>query len=160
PPETTRALRHKPTMKQWLRGAGLRTAEFAEVRTTGGVREFARRVGFPIIIKPVAGWGTLRTHRVDDEMAVEAHRAQIEGEPTMVESFVADEEIEVCALIFGGEVLDTFVSIMPAPPLAIAQGAISANVSVGPHKREMLVDFDGITRRIVERFGLRDGYVH
>ena len=161
PAATTRALRHKPEMKRWLREAGLDTADYREVHDVDEVRAFAAEVGYPIILKPAAGWGTLRTHRIDDDAGVEQHRAQIEGaEATMVESFVSDEEIEVCALVSRGRVLDTFVSKMPAPPLAIAQGAISANISIGAHKRAIPVDFDGVTQTIVDKFGLRNGYLH
>ena len=161
PAGTTRALRHKPTMKRWFRAAGLRTAEFMEVDSADQALAFARKVGFPIILKPCCGFGTLRTYLIEDEAGIEDHRGQIEGEEeTMVESFVTDEEFECCALLQDGVVLDTFVSSMPASPLAISQGAISANISLGSFKHQIPVDFDGITQTIVDTFGLGSGYLH
>src|SRR5688572_33141635 len=44
--------RDKPSMKETLRAAGVPTATSAAVSTADEVRDFARRVGYPLILKP------------------------------------------------------------------------------------------------------------
>ena len=47
--------RDKERMKQLLGAAGLRTPRHEATETVAGVRAAAERLGFPLIVKPVAG---------------------------------------------------------------------------------------------------------
>lgn len=159
PAATTRALRHKPTMKAWLRAGGLQTADDCELHTQADIDRFTAAHGFPLVLKPTDGWGTLNTHLIERHADLQRHRSLIEQHDMMLETYICDEEIMCCALLQHGEVLDTFISSMPTSPLAIAGGdTMSANISMGPCA--LPFDFDAITQRIVDAFGLRDGYLH
>ena len=161
PSDSVHALRHKPTMKEWFLSAGLQTASFRTVKTASDVDSFANEHKYPVILKPTMGWGTLRTVKIEKRDLISDYLHLIEsGEEMMVESFNPDEEFEVCALIHDAKVLDVFVSKMPAPPLEITKGSISANISIGAFKEELNVDFTDITQRIVNRFGIKRGYLH
>ena len=68
--------RDKPTMKQVLREAGIPTAASAAVETTAEALDFARTVGYPLILKPRDAAGAAGTFRVDsDEQLAAAWRA-------------------------------------------------------------------------------------
>src|SRR5690606_33072568 len=54
---TTWLCRDKPSMKEVLREAGVPTAASTAAETATDVREFAREVGYPLILKPRAGAG-------------------------------------------------------------------------------------------------------
>ena len=63
--------RDKPAMKEALREAGVPCAESVGSSSVGEIHEFARRVGFPLIIKPRAAAGAAGTIRVDDARELE-----------------------------------------------------------------------------------------
>ena len=52
-------------MKQVLDAAGIRTPRHASTTTVAGVWEAVERIGYPIIVKPIAGAGSADTYRVD-----------------------------------------------------------------------------------------------
>ncbi len=161
PADVTRALRHKPTMKDWIRRAGLPTAEYAEVSNIDEILGFAEMHGYPIVLKPVDGWGALATSLIHREVDVKEHAASLSTRSMMVEAYIADCEYECCALIAKGKVLDIFPSIMPAPPIEAARGALNANISIGGHRDRVPVeDLHGVIQQLVDHFCLPHGYLH
>ena len=63
--EQTLPFRDKERMKQVLDAAGIRTPRHVAATTVAGVWEAAERIGYPIIVKPIAGAGSADTYRVD-----------------------------------------------------------------------------------------------
>ena len=63
--EQTLPFRDKELMKQVLDAAGIRTPRHASSATVAGIYEAAERIGYPLIIKPIAGAGSADTYRVD-----------------------------------------------------------------------------------------------
>ena len=61
------AFRDKGEMKRRVEAAGLRTPQSVRATTAAGVREAAERIGYPIIVKPIAGAGSADTHRIEDD---------------------------------------------------------------------------------------------
>lgn len=59
--------RDKPSMKEALRAAGVPTAASTAADSLEQVREFAARVGYPLILKPRDGAGAAATSRVDND---------------------------------------------------------------------------------------------
>ena len=55
--------RNKDLMKQKVIAAGIRTARHASATSVAQVREAAREIGFPVIVKPIAGAGSMDTVR-------------------------------------------------------------------------------------------------
>ena len=62
--EQSIAFRDKETMKQVLDAAGIRTPRHARAATEAECREAAERIGFPLIIKPIAGAGSADTYHL------------------------------------------------------------------------------------------------
>src|SRR3954462_1574758 len=71
--------RDKPSMKETLRAAGVPTAASTAASTADEVRDFARQVGYPLILKPRSGAGALDTTRVDDDSGLDAALAVFGG---------------------------------------------------------------------------------
>ncbi len=65
--ETARNFRDKARMKTVLRQAGFPCARHRLVGDAAEARDFAREVGFPLVLKPPAGAGAKATLRLDDE---------------------------------------------------------------------------------------------
>jgi biotin carboxylase len=62
--QTAPLCRDKSAMKDFLREKGVPCADSRACFSDAEVRSFAESVGFPIIVKPRAGFGSLDTHRV------------------------------------------------------------------------------------------------
>src|SRR6266568_1469764 len=88
--------RDKPSMKEVLREAGVPTAASAGVSSSAEARDFAERVGFPLILKPRSGAGASGTVRVDSaeelERALGAFGGSSGPESIAVEEFVEGHE--------------------------------------------------------------------
>lgn len=69
---TARLCRDKVAMKAFLRERGIECAQSGAARDGRELREFAERTGYPLIVKPIAGYGSLDTHRVNDQRELEA----------------------------------------------------------------------------------------
>ncbi len=111
--ETAFLCRDKPAMKQILREAGVPCAASAGVASAEEAREFGRRVGFPIILKPRSGAGAADTERVDNaeqlESAIKTHGID-RGHSVAAEEFIEGHEGFYDTLSINGEVAHEFVS--------------------------------------------------
>jgi biotin carboxylase len=70
--DTARGFRDKELMKERVERAGLRVPHHARASSADEVRAAAARIGFPLIVKPIAGAGSADTFRCDDAAALEA----------------------------------------------------------------------------------------
>lgn len=99
--EETLPFRDKETMKQVLDRAGVRTPRHARAHTADQVREAAEQIGYPLIVKPIAGAGSKDTHRVEDVAGLEAVLRDTQHvREVSVEEFIDGEEFTfdtVCA---------------------------------------------------------------
>ena len=85
--------RDKEAMKQVLDRAGIRTPRHARCRGAAEIEAAAERIGYPLIIKPIAGAGSADTHRVADAAALPgAIAATRHVGPVSVEEYIDGEE--------------------------------------------------------------------
>ncbi len=105
--------RDKPAMKEALRAAGVPCAQSVGTSDADEVRAFAKRVGYPLIIKPRSAAGASGTSRVDDAAALEkeivAHHVD-RGAPVAVEEFIEGHEGFYDTLSIDGRVAHDFAS--------------------------------------------------
>src|SRR5215212_9286953 len=103
--EQTTPFRDKDRMKQALNAAGIRTPRHEMATTAEECRDAASRIGFPLILKPIAGAGSADTYRVDNGAQLEetlprlAHLSEVN-----VEEFIEGEEFTFDTVCVGGEV--------------------------------------------------------
>ena len=99
--EQTVPFRDKEIMKQVLDRHGIRTPRHARATTAAGVRDAAEWIGYPIIVKPIAGAGSADTYRVEDAGDLERILSLVRHIPEVsVEEFIEAEEFTfdtVCA---------------------------------------------------------------
>lgn len=97
--------RDKDRMKQVLVAAGVRTPRHERATSAEECRDAASRIGYPLIIKPIAGAGSADTYRVDGGAQLEetlprlAHVAEVS-----VEEFIEGEEFTFDTVCVGGRV--------------------------------------------------------
>jgi len=91
--EDTIPFRDKEKMKRKLDAAGIRVPRHAAARGGREIRAAAERIGYPLIVKPIAGAGSADTHRVegDEELAAAIESTRHLSEVS-VEEFVEGEE--------------------------------------------------------------------
>ena len=110
---TTWLCRDKPSMKDALRAAGVPTAESAAIDSSAEAKQFADRVGYPLIVKPRAGAGALGTVRVDsdDELVGALQRFGGEGATSIaIEEFVQGHEGFYDTITLDGRVAHDWVT--------------------------------------------------
>lgn len=93
--EAAHNFRDKARMKRLLEAAGLPCAHHRLVYSDREAWEFAREVGYPLIVKPPAGAGAQSTFRVDDDAALGAALAANSPgreQPVLLEEFITGEE--------------------------------------------------------------------
>jgi hypothetical protein len=91
--EQTVPFRDKGRMKEVVEAAGIRTPRSARATTAAGCREAAERIGYPVIIKPIAGAGSLDTYRVESGGDLEATLPRLlHVDEVSVEEFIDGEE--------------------------------------------------------------------
>jgi formate-dependent phosphoribosylglycinamide formyltransferase (GAR transformylase) len=111
--QTAWLCRDKPSMKEALRAAGVPCAQSSSVESPQGAREFAARVGYPLIFKPRAGAGAAGTTKVsnDGELEHAIHEFAIDrGQSVAVEEFIEGHEGFLDTLTIRGEVVHEFIS--------------------------------------------------
>ncbi len=95
PVEAALNFRDKSRMKDVLRASGLPCAKHALVVKYVDAIAFAERVGFPLVLKPLAGAGAQSTYRVDDAQALsealDMTRPSV-ASPLMLEEFITGSE--------------------------------------------------------------------
>lgn len=112
--------RDKETMKQVLEAAGIRVPHHARARSVAEVEAAIERIGFPAIVKPIAGAGSKDTHRVDDRDGLKAVLEWTRHVPEVsVEEFIEGDEFTFDTICANGEILfHNICSYRPRPLIA------------------------------------------
>jgi hypothetical protein len=110
--------RNKDLMKQKIVAAGIRTARHAAARSVAQVREAAREIGFPIIIKPIAGAGSMDTIRAGSAEEMERALAKVLSyDEVNDEEFIEGEEYTYDTICIDGRVVYENVCFYRPNPL-------------------------------------------
>lgn len=130
--DTARGFRDKEIMKRRVEAAGLRVPHHARARSADEVRAAAERIGYPIIIKPIAGAGSADTFRVESAAQLEVVlKRTAHVEEVSVEEFVDGEEFTfdtVC--IDGRPAFFNIAQYHPRPLIARSNEWLSPIVTV------------------------------
>ncbi|QWF84505.1 ATP-grasp domain-containing protein [Amycolatopsis sp. CA-230715] len=102
-PEAVAACRDKGTQRAVSQAAGVPVPAFAVARTVEAAMAAARRIGPPVVVKPVRGSGSLGVLRCTDEKQVGKHAAELLGRTTNERGLAAPAEVLVEREIDGTE---------------------------------------------------------
>lgn len=116
--EQARLYRDKDLMKQAVAAAGLRVPFHRRARTSREVRDAVEAFGYPAIIKPIDGAGSMDTFRVDDAQGLDrALERLVHVAEVNVEEFIDGEEFTYDTVTAGGKVLYEHVGYYRPRPL-------------------------------------------
>jgi biotin carboxylase len=155
--------RDKERMKQLLDAAGLRTPWHESATTVAGVWSAAARIGFPLIIKPIAGAGSADTYRVDSAAELDAILPMLRHLPRVsIEEFVDAEEFTYDTICAAGEVLFENICRYTPRPLQTMQHEWISPITLAvrdlddPH----LQGGRALGAAVLKALGFRDGFTH
>jgi hypothetical protein len=116
---TARNFRDKDQMKTVLRAAGVPCARHRLADSAPAAADFAREVGFPLVVKPPAGAGAKSTFRLDDPGDLDAWlevAPPAPDRPALIEEFLTGEEGSYDSVMINGEVVwDSISNYLPTP---------------------------------------------
>ena len=165
PVEAANNFRDKARMKEVLRAAGLPVARSRRIASDEDARAFAREVGFPIVVKPLAGVGSKDTHRVKDEAALAAAMAAFSPSPErplQAEEFVTGTENTLEAVTIAGRpAWYSGTRYLPGPLTVLENPWIQYCVLLPREEREReFADFSEMSFAAVRALGLGTGLTH
>jgi hypothetical protein len=161
--EQTVPFRDKERMKQVLDAAGIRTPWHVSATSVAAVWGAAERIGFPLIVKPIAGAGSADTYRVDsaqelaDVLPMLAHVPEVS-----VEEFVDGEELTYDTICANGHILFEHVCWYRPRPLQMRMHEWVSPVSIS--LRDLTVpDVQGgreMGAAVLRALGYQAGFTH
>lgn len=162
-PEQALNFRDKERMKSVLDAAGIRTPHHYKCFTQEQCREAVEKIGYPAIIKPIAGAGSADTYRLDsDEELDRALRVMGHVAEVSVEEFIVGEEYTYDTICAKGEILFENVSWYRPSPLVMRQNPWISPVSIT--MRDLTTpDIDigvQLGRKVIKALGYESGITH
>ncbi len=163
--ETTFLCRDKPAMKEVLRRAGVPCAMSTRAKSAEDALQFAREVGYPLIVKPVDGAGASGTHRVDDDGSLKrvlAHSGVEHGAEVAIEEFIEGHEGFIDTITINGEVAHEFIThYYPNVLVAMRERWISPQmVTTNRIYEPGYEEVRALTRKVIQILGVGTSATH
>lgn len=169
PPASAAATRDKGAMRRMLSRGEVPQPRFAEVTDAEGAVEAGRRLGFPVVIKPVGLSASRGVIRADDPSALRRAYDRIRtafpeeldrsGGRVLVEEFVPGSEISLEGLLWAGR-LETLAIFDKPDPLDGPFFAETLFVTPTALPEPVVEEVTRVTQAAATALGLRHGPVH
>ena len=155
--------RDKVRMKEILDSAGLRTPKHARAVTKSQCWQAAEQIGFPLVIKPIAGAGSADTHVIRTAAELDPVLQRLgHVQEVSVEEYIEGEEFTFDAICAGGKVLFHNIAWYQPKPLFMVQHEwISPRATcVRDTDMEEVKPGKELGLRVLEALRFRDGFAH
>ncbi len=161
--EETLPFRDKERMKQVLDAAGIRTPRHRRATTVNEVRAAAEEIGYPLIVKPIAGAGSADTYRVGEAAELERALKLVEHVPEVsVEEFLEGDEFTFDTISIGGRI--AYHNVAFYRPNALVARSLEwvspQTITRRDPDTEPLRPGREMGRRVLEALGFRTGFTH
>ncbi len=161
--DAVEGFRDKQLMKERVAAAGLRVPRAERVRTASETRAAAERIGYPLILKPIAGAGSADTYRCDDAAGLDAALAKMRHiSEASCEEFITGEELTYDTVCVGGvPVFRNVAHYLPKPLIARTNEWISpVIITVRDLEQPKLQAGLELGRSVLTALGMGDGFTH
>ncbi len=155
--------RDKEKMKQVLDEAGIRTPRHRLARSVADCWEHADAIGFPLILKPVAGAGSADTYRVEDADELRAVLPRLRHvSEVSVEEFVDGDEYTFDTITIDGRIAYYNVAwYRPRPLVARSNEWISPQViALRDVEDAKLAGGVDMGNAVIDALGFETGFTH
>jgi len=161
--DTVRGFRDKQLMKERVAAAGLRVPRAVRVRTIAEVKTAADRIGFPLILKPIAGAGSADTYRIESGAELDATLPKLRHvAEASCEEFVDGDEYTFDTVCIGGvPAFQNVAQYLPRPLVARTNEWISpVIITVRDLTQPVLAGGLQLGRGVLAALGMGDGFTH
>lgn len=155
--------RDKDIMKEKVAKAGIRTPKHKSAKTAQGVRAAVKKIGYPAIIKPIAGAGSMDTYRVDDAEQLKTAISKMGHiDHVNVEEFIDGEEYTYDCICIDGKIVYRNVGYYrPRPLIARSEEWISPQtLCLRDLDAPELKDGHKMGSEVLEALDMRTGFTH
>lgn len=155
--------RDKDLMKEKVAAAGIRTPKHKSAKSAQGVRAAIKKIGYPVIIKPIAGAGSMDTYRVNNPAELKAAIAKMGHiDEVNVEEFIDGEEYTYDTICVDGKIVYRNIGYYrPRPLIARSEEWISPQTLClrdldAPH----LKGGHEMGHAVLEALNMKTGFTH
>lgn len=155
--------RDKDAMKQAVVKAGIRTPKHRRATTAAETQRAAEEIGFPVIVKPIAGAGSADTFRVNSRLELDAVLARLgQARDVNVEEFIDAVEYTFDTICINGKIVFWNICLYRPRPLTARQEEwISPQTIV---LRDVEADYLAggreMGRAVLKALGFQTGFTH
>jgi biotin carboxylase len=161
--DTVLGFRDKKLMKDRVAAAGLRVPKAERARTVSAAWAAQERIGFPMVLKPIAGAGSADTYHVTSHAEMETALAQLRHvEEISCEEYIDGEEFTFDTVCIGGQpAFENVASYLPKPLIARTNEWISpVIITVRDLAQPRLQPGIELGRKVLQALGMQDGFTH
>ena len=161
--DAVRGFRDKQLMKERVAAAGLRVPKSRRVRTESETRAAAEELGYPLVLKPIAGAGSADTHRVDSKADLDAILPKMRGvAEASCEEYIEGEEFTFDTVCIGGKPAYENVAQYLPKPLEMRTLEWVSPVIITVRDMQLAKIQGGIElgRNVLTALGMGDGFTH
>ncbi len=161
--DTVRGFRDKQLMKERVAAAGLRVPRSKRSRSEAETRAAAEELGYPLIVKPIAGAGSADTYKAEDasELDVIIQKMKGVGEASC-EEYVAGEEFTFDTVCIGGKpAYENVAAYLPKPlEMRSLEWVSPVIITVRDMYQPKLQGGVTLGRKVLGALGMGDGFTH
>jgi biotin carboxylase len=161
--DTVLGFRDKQLMKERVAAAGLRVPHSRRVRTPAEIRAAAEEIGYPLILKPIAGAGSADTYRVDSPAELDRLLPRIAHvrEASCEEFIDGDEFTYDTVCVDGRPVFENVAQYLPRPLIARTNEWISPVIcTVRDLSQPVIRPGIELGRGVLKALGMGSGFTH
>lgn len=159
--DTVRGFRDKELMKERVRAAGLRVPRSARAKDAHEARAAAEQVGFPLVIKPIAGAGSADTYLCRDQATFEATLQRSAWEASVEEYIEGDEFTFDTLCINGTPAYENVAQYLPKPLEARSEAWISPVILTVRNLTQPDIALGvELGRKVLGALGMGTGFTH
>ncbi len=164
-PDVANRFRDKSEMKDVLRANGLPCARHTLAENATEAIAFAKMVGFPVVVKPPAGAGSIATFKADDEASLRdavSKSAPRAGDPALIEEFIVGDEYSLETISIDGKAVWHSLTHYYPNPLDVVRNKWIQWCVVSPPEVDdaRYDDIRDAGSRALEALGMETGLTH
>ncbi|MDP2957565.1 MAG: ATP-grasp domain-containing protein [Longimicrobiales bacterium] len=161
--QQTIPFRDKEVMKRVVDAAGIRTPHHYSATTVAGVVEGAETIGYPVIVKPIAGAGSESTYKVHSRQELDAILPALRHVTEVsVEEFVQGDDMTFDTLCVDGKVQHYSISTYIPRALFMKENEWVSPITLvlrDPDAPE-LAEGKRMGFQVLQALGFQTGYTH
>jgi biotin carboxylase len=161
--DVVRGFRDKQLMKERVKAAGLRVPRSVRVQSEKEIRAAVEEIGFPLVLKPIAGAGSADTYKVTDKQELETvMQAMRHVQEASCEEYIEGEEFTYDTISIGGvPAYDNVAAYLPKPIEARNVEWISpVIITVRDMKQPKLQKGIELGKNVLKALKMGDGFTH